>query len=227
MSECRWLDHGHLPEVIALHAEALRGVPAGRVARESDAFFAAHMAECGRIAGVFAHGRLVAYAVLGLPAEGAPNFGEDHGLSAAELRRVAHLDGVAVSPSWRGRGLQRQLIELRLTLARAQGRDIVLATAAPDNPASVLNLLQAGLRARGLRQRFGGWRYLMRLDLLAAPLRWQEAVRSLSCADIEGQRALLAQGWQGCALIAGRDEAPQPEGAGGPAMLFRRPDPVS
>ncbi|MFH1804172.1 MAG: GNAT family N-acetyltransferase [Pseudomonadota bacterium] len=160
------LQDRHLADIIALHHLVLAGIPAGFAARESDDFFAGHLDECGRIFGIYAEGTLMVYGVLGLPRPGDANFGDDHHLSAELLPKVAHIDGVAVHPAWRGQGWQRKMIAFRLAQAPQFGRNIALSTAAPANRPSVISLLSCGLSIRGIVEKFGGTRYLMRRDLV-------------------------------------------------------------
>lgn len=203
----------HLPAVIALHRAVVEGLPPGLVAHETDAFFADHLERLGRIYGVFEGDRLVAYGVLGLPVGDSPNFGRDHGLSAAELATVAHVDGVAVAADRRGAGLHRLLVGHRLAEAAACGRRIVLSTAAPDNTVSLVNLLACGLTVRGLVEKFGGRRYLLRRDI-GAPARPAGESRWLPMADLPAHQRCFADGLVGWRLET-RDDVP--------GMLFARP----
>lgn len=154
-----------LADIIALHHAVRQDMPEGTVAFETDAFFAMHLMECGQIFGCRNNGKLIAYGVLGLPRQGDPNFGEDHHLPTALLSLVAHLDGVAVAPAFRGLGIQKALCMRRIHEASRQGRRIMLSTVSPENTASLANLTECGLSICGEVQKFGGARYLMRRDL--------------------------------------------------------------
>ncbi|PPC76630.1 hypothetical protein C4K68_14480 [Pokkaliibacter plantistimulans] len=162
------LNLSHLQAIITLHHEVRALLDPSLIAAETDDYFADHLARCGRIYGIFADDqtdRLVAYGVLGLPGLRDPNFGTDQGLSESELGQVAHIDGAAVTPDWRGLGLHRLLIRHREVKARDFGRTLLLSTAAPGNFYSLNNLLQCELQVRGVRQKFGGERFLLRKDL--------------------------------------------------------------
>lgn len=191
----RSLTEADVAAVYALHRSLVQGLPADLVASETREFFADHVSRCGRLFGYFAGPELVAYAVLGLPGAGDPNFGVDHGLAPEQLARVAHLDGAGVDLRYRGHNLQQNLIRWRLDAARAAGRTIALSTVAPANNASLDNALVCGLTARGLAVRYGGWRYLLRRDLdrearPAGESRWVPA------QDLDTQQALLRAGWR-------------------------------
>ena len=206
---CRGLEAPDLPAVIALHHRMRATLPRDLIAFETDAFFADHLQTLGRIFGCFAGEGLVAYAVLGLPGPGDANFGVDHGLSPQELRLVAHLDGAAVIEPWQGHGLQRALSVLRMREARRHGRNIMLSTAAPLNLPSLTNLLLCGFEARGLVEKFGGARFLMRRDLLpdediSARDGFPDSLTgpSVPLNDLACHSAMLAEGRRGVALDA-------------------------
>ena len=200
--EGRRLGEADLGAVIALHRLVLASMPAHLLATETDAFFADHMARIGRILGLFAEERLIAYGVLGLPGPVDPSLADDLGW-AAERARVAHIDGISVRSEWRGNRLQRVLTAWRLREAAAAGRSLVITTVAPGNAASLLNILAEGLTIRALRQKYGGWRYLMARDL-DGPLAPSAAKGCwIDAADIAAQERLLAAGAIGWKAEAG------------------------
>jgi len=154
-----------LADIITLHHAVRAQMPPGTVVFETDEFFATHLMDCGQIFGCRDDNRLIAYGVLGLPRPDDPNFGDDHNLAPPLLSKVAHLDGAAVSPPFRGLGIQKALCLKRIDEASRQGRNIILSTVSPENAASLANLTECGLSIRGEVQKFGGARYLMRRDL--------------------------------------------------------------
>ncbi len=191
--EGRRLGEADLEAVIALHRLVLAGTPAHLLAAETDAFFADHMARIGRILGLFAEGKMIAYAVLGLPGPGDPSLADDLGWTA-ERARVAHIDGISVLPEWRGNRLQRVLIAWRLREAAAAGRSLVITTVAPGNTASLRNALAEGLTIHALRQKYGGWRYLMACDLRSPVVPPPGDGCWVDVTDVETQSRLLAAG---------------------------------
>lgn len=200
--EGRRLGEADLDTVIALHRLVLAGTPAHLLAAETDAFFADHMSRIGRILGLFAGEELIAYGVLGLPGPGDPSLADDLGW-AAERSRVAHIDGISVLPEWRGNRLQRVLIGWRLREAAAACRSLVITTVAPGNTASLRNALAEGLTIHALRQKYGGWRYLMACDLRSPFMMPSGGGRWVDAADIETQSRLLAAGTVGWKAEAG------------------------
>jgi ribosomal protein S18 acetylase RimI-like enzyme len=142
-----------------VHAEHVAGgspFDHGVFARETREFFHHHLLVRGRAFGVHLGGRLIAYGILGLPGLDDDNFGTLAALSLKHLDRVAHIDGVAVHPQYRGRKLQILLIEHRLIAAFNRGRDIVYTTVSPCNPHSLANLFKTGFVIVGRRALFGG-----------------------------------------------------------------------
>lgn len=198
----RLLEEADLPQVLELHALslALADKP-GLVKPDEPRFFAEHLAERGRVLGEFEDGRLIAYAVLGLPNPGGYNLGDDLGLAAEERPRVAHLAGAAVHPERRGRGLQRRLTAERLALAERFGRAHVVSTVSPFNHVSWRNLTSHGLLVRRLIVKYGGHlRYVLHRQLGAADGLDRARAESRPLRDSEGQRRLLDGGWAGFAL---------------------------
>lgn len=167
----RRLEAGDLPALRALHAHLHRASPLpGLFVRETDAFFARHVARDGQIIGMFDRGALVAYGVLGLPEADAPDhFGHDIGLDAAQRRRCAHLDGSGVHPDWRGLGLQKTLTRQRVALGQGAGRTLFLSTAALHNVASLGNLTACRLRVVALVRKYDAARLVLHRDMTAPP----------------------------------------------------------
>ena len=209
-----------LARVLALHDAVHRAAPVeGLFVRETPGFFAAHLGRDGHILGLEApDGTLVCYGVLGLPqADADENFGHDLGLTAADRARVCHLDGTAVLPALRGRGLQRHMTRRRLALARAAGRDIALSTAAPGNAWSLANLTAEGLRVVALLEKYTALRLMLRADAAEPAIRAPvgpeaRAVPLDASASCHG--ALLAAGWQGVAVH---------HAAEGPTLVYAPP----
>lgn len=165
MTQLTRLGSSHLPAIITLHHRVIADLPPGNAATETDQFFADHLDACGQIFGAFDGDRLMAYCVLGLPRETDPNFGTDHHLPPDQLGKVAHIDGAAVDPQWRGQGWQRRMVEHRIEIARKCGRTIALSTVAPTNFPSLISTVSTGLAIHGLIAKFGGNRFLLRRDI--------------------------------------------------------------
>lgn len=136
--------------------------------REDDeqGFFAAHTEPRGETIGVFAHGALVAYAMVGFPEPGAAdNLGATIGLDPDYHPKVTHLSSCMVLPQWRGRGLQRTLLAARLALAHARGRPLCMAMVSLHNHSSRHNLLRQGLHIAWTGMIDGLQRHVTMIDL--------------------------------------------------------------
>lgn len=136
--------------------------------READeqAFFVAHTEPGGEAIGVFAHGALVAYAMVGFPdASAADNLGAVIGLEPVHHPKVTHLSSCMVLPQWRGRGLQRTLLSARLALAHARGRPLCMAMVSLHNHSSRHNLLRQGLHIAWTGMIDGLQRHVTMIDL--------------------------------------------------------------
>ena len=159
----RCLNQCDLPMLLALHGQIHQELrDSTLMIQESDSFFARHLHSSGRILGVFAGYRLIAYAVLGLPKIDDPyNFGHYLSWDGRKRQYVAHLDGVGVLPGWRGHGLHHRLGKARITMASNQQRRYILATVAPHNGFSLANLRSLGLQVRHVIADFGGFERLL------------------------------------------------------------------
>jgi len=124
---------------------------------------------------------------------------------AIDPAKVAHLDGSAVHPSYRGMGIQRRLSVLRVAFAADRGARHFLLTVSPANPHSLRNHLnEGGFRVRAIKQKYGGlWRLILHreLDDDAPSLSGRRECRRLD--DIEGQQRLLAAGCCGVQVLGG------------------------
>ena len=93
------------------------------------------------------------------------NYGFDLGFPEAMLRRVVHMDTVAVHPHYRGRGLMGRLMEvMEGELAKVPGR-ILICTIHPDNVYSLNNVRRRGYSVAGEKAKYGSVRLFLRKDL--------------------------------------------------------------
>lgn len=174
---------------------------------EPDDFVRDHLGPHGETVGLFAGGRPVAYAMLGLPEAGEPDAMADVlGIPPGERGTVAHLASSMVLPDRRGCGLHKWLIRHRLARCAALGRYRVMAMVSPRNVASWHNLMRHGLAIAALAPLEGARpRYLLHRDLRSPPpvraagAECADAV-SVPLADLDRQRDLLAEGRQGVGM---------------------------
>jgi RimJ/RimL family protein N-acetyltransferase len=195
-SETRLLTIADLDALEMVHRDIVDRAPSGTVAHETTEFLASHMGAEGYTVGLFFKGQLIAYGILGLSGAAHGRLSGLLGLSAEQRARLAILDGVGVVPAFRGRGAHAHLNRVRGALAARHGREMIAATAAPENPASWRNLMRFGLEIRGLARMFGGhWRYLMLRE--ESHSRAGSPVEHVDALDIVRQQRLLDLGWRG------------------------------
>jgi ribosomal protein S18 acetylase RimI-like enzyme len=202
----RRLGPDDLDAVEAFHAALHRVSPEpGLFVREARDFFARHLGSGGRMVGLFdPAGRLVCYSILGLPDADSPeHFGHAIGMHRALRQLTCHLDGTAVSPEWRGQGLQRRMTLDRIRHGATEGRPIALSTAAPRNIASLTNLTACGLRVVALVEKYDSHRLILRHDTREPPLS-PILPKTIRRVPLDGAKlphlALLADGWLGVAV---------------------------
>lgn len=99
---------------------------------------------------------LVAAMIVRFPRDADDNLARGLGYDESEVLAAAHIESVAVAPSHRGRGLQRELlssVEKELVDAHVA---VALATVSPDNEHSHRNFLRAGYADLARRRMYGG-----------------------------------------------------------------------
>lgn len=200
------LHEEHVPAVLNLREQVLQALTEPDLyVREVDeaAFVRQHCGSPGETIGVFDHDRLVAYAMLGLPAVDDPDhLGRPLKLPRSHWARVAHVASCMVLPSHRGRGLQRSLLAARFALAQTRGRDICVAMVSLHNSASRHNLFREGMRVAWVGELDGLRRQLMYIEL-AHTLRFDlgpgAPVHRVDHLDFATQQSLSAQGYWGVA----------------------------
>ena len=100
-----------------------------------------------------------------LPGEESYNYGYDLGFSQEERARVVNMDTAAVSPAYRGQGLQGRLLAEAESWLRQAGKRILLCTVHPDNHFSLDNVLKQGYTIQKRLEKYGSVRYILRKDI--------------------------------------------------------------
>lgn len=109
--------------------------------------------------------RIVAIFDYLIPGTEKFNYGYDLGFSAGDLLRVINLDNAAVHPTYRGRGLQRKMLQMAEEYLRASGSYILLCTVHPDNIYSLQNVLGRGYSIQKQLDKYNSTRYILRKDI--------------------------------------------------------------
>ena len=189
----RELTIADLPAALALHLECTQGLTNELVRKESLESMQALLGR-GSIIGLFDLQKLVAYGVLLLDL--LDNERLPAHIATDSQRPQAVLSGVTVSPTWRGHGLQRRLIMLRVAMAPANA--LLSSTAAPANWYSWNNLLDCGFHVRAITQCYGGHtRYLMVQEPLPSHALYPDLSKEFHALDLKRQHDLIEQDWRG------------------------------
>lgn len=192
----RRLSINDLDEILLVHAAALAGTKPEVVKPEDGGFFTWLLEGNGSLTGVYSGSVLVAYGVLQYQLLEADNPAPEW--IPPPDRKLFKLAGSVVLQDWRGKGLQRALIDQRVLLA---GPDVELfSTASPFNPASWISLFDCGLSVRAVKRFYGGY---VRFILVKEESRKCKTMfddgecKDLACDDIAAQMDLLSDGWRG------------------------------
>jgi len=158
------------------------------------------------VLGVLAEEKLAAYSIIRYPGMGKDNLGRDLNLAEEDLKKLAHLQAIAVHPHFRGFGLQRELAAAHLQVLERSGYEHICCTVSPKNPVSLNNLLSCGFRVRALIPKFAGWwRYILYKNknwpMTGAGMAATLDEAALSCLDIERQRELIQRGYDGYRVV--------------------------
>ena len=166
-----------------------------------EGYFVRCAEDAGCIVGVWHDGRLIAYSVLQVPAEGEENYGVLMGLPEDELRCVGHAAGSGVHPDYRGNEFHKSMIVLRNDFALDNGYVHLCGEVLPSNPVSIRNHLSRGFFLKGFKvDKFDLDAYLLHKDLRVAPTLADEATQEWDVTDVDWYRRMLGDGYWGFRL---------------------------
>jgi phenylacetate-CoA ligase len=206
--EFRELGIGDLAALARLRDEILARLPHPHdYIRHGDEeeFLRAHLGVAGICLGIDVGEELVGFSALSLDVQAAHLDGELLAAIAARctpLQQICVLAVTMVHPAFRGMGLHRQSIELRLDMARARGRVEAVTMASPSNTPSLCNLVGGGGRVEGIVDfPDGRVRYLVSIKTGREPSAATEASTLVPVTDVARVRPLLAQGYAGEEIV--------------------------
>lgn len=156
----------------------------------------------GFIIGLFDEQRLVAYRSMLVPPLDEEHLGLDVGLSKETLDHVIYQDLSIVHPSYRGKGLQKQMGELVMAQINRSLYDYVCATVAPFNIPSLKDKFALGLQVFALKQKYQGkLRYVFMKKLNEAhQIDTTVEGRLIPMDDTHMQQQTLNEGFVGVGL---------------------------
>jgi len=132
------------------------------------------------VLGVLAEEKLAVYSIIRYPGMGKDNLGRDLNLAEEDLKKLAHLQAIAVHPHFRGYGLQRKLAAAHLKVLERTGYEHICCTVSPKNPVSLNNLLS-----------YKNW------PMTGAGIAVTGDETAITCLNIERQRELIRRGYEG------------------------------
>lgn len=100
-----------------------------------------------------------------VPGLEAYNYGYQLGFSTEELLQVVNMDTAAVHPDYRGRHLQRQLLQAAEEELSGTGEKHLLCTIHPDNIYSLQNAQAQGYTIQKTLPMYGSIRHILRKDI--------------------------------------------------------------
>jgi hypothetical protein len=158
----------------------------------------------GLIIGAFTEKRLIAFRALLIPPVDEEHLGLDVGLEAEELPRVIYQEISNVHPDYRGNRLQQTLAHL---IIQEQGKldqrfTYVACTVAPFNIPSLKDKFKQGMEIAALKIKYiNQLRYIFIKSLVGEDRGGEiSEIARVPMGDVEGQQALLHEGWRGISL---------------------------
>jgi GNAT superfamily N-acetyltransferase len=197
------LDSSDLCRVMELQQIVIKGLSTPELFEPcSTEFIEMHLRRGGHLLGVTVEGELIAFYMMLFPGMSEDSLGLDLKLQESDLVKVAHLEVVAVHPSYRGNGIQRRIQSHLLRIAQETSHSHVCATVSIMNYPSLSNYLKDDFTIRALKEKYGNkMRYILYRDLRSSgPSKPQSIVRIMN-VEVEEQREALAQDYIGfCAV---------------------------
>lgn len=159
------------------------------------------------IIGAFIEKELIAFRALLIPPLDEEHLGRDIGYSNDKLGRILYQEVSNVHPSYRGYRLQSHLGRLLMEEWKHDNRfDLICATVAPFNIASMKDKFMLGLRIGALKQKYGGkTRYIFLKELHEDWLSSGDKIW-IEMDDYAGQVDLIESGWFGTGIQLEEDQ---------------------
>lgn len=101
--------------------------------------------------------KIVASLIVRYPGQAEDNLGRECHLSSEQLNAVVHMESAVVAKSFRGHGLQRQLMKTAERFVEEEKLIYLMGTVSPDNIASCQNFEKSGYRHIATKEKYGGY----------------------------------------------------------------------
>jgi hypothetical protein len=139
----------------AVHAELPEEKKCFLMSKDSTTF-QKHLDRGNVILGCIHEGQLIAQSLMTLPEAGQPHELINDMISPPKPENAVILGGMVVHPDYRGNHLQNVMLEARISLASAMGRNDIISSADIGNVTSWRNLLEKGLEINTIGARKDG-----------------------------------------------------------------------
>lgn len=191
-----------LPEILRLQDEVVEALEdKARLQPLTEDEFLFLLEGNGDMIGVFNGEEMIAWRAMLIPDNDQEGLGRDVGVPEEEIGKVIYQEISAVSPRFRGNGLQKMMASVLMERVDRSRYRYVCATVMPGNIPSLKDKFSQGLEVAALKDKYGGkLRYVFVKDLEETERSRTES-RQAPMDDISGQQALLADGWRGTGLI--------------------------
>ena len=108
-------------------------------------------------------GRAMGFIAVDIPGEAEHNLGLDIDMAEADLNGVVHMDTIVVLPEFRGRGLQKAMLEYSEKQMKISGYKDLMGTVHPDNIASLKSFISSGYVIEKTKIKYDGYlRHILR-----------------------------------------------------------------
>ena len=200
----RQIELADLPSLMGLQELVRQSLPDPQMFQcEDEAYYARVIAGSGAGFGAFDGQVMAGYGIVTFPGVHPENLCHDVPALTVDPTEVAHLDGSAVDPRYRGLAIQQRLSVLRVAFAADRGARHFFMTVSPRNPHSLRNHLNGGgFHVRALKQKYGGvWRLILHRELDSEePTTVGEQARC-PLEDLDAHQKLLDAGFAGIRLV--------------------------
>lgn len=196
------LNQDHLPQIVSLQEHVCNALPDKNTLQPlSNEELLYILNRNGIMIGAFINKELIAFRALLIPIIDEEHLGYDIGLAEeSDLKRVLYQEISNVHPSYRGFGLQKTLAKIIMQQVDPSAFDVVCATVMPYNIASLKDKFSQGMHVAALKYKYNGKLRYVFAKPLHTEIEYEDEVISKVMNDVEGQQALLKNGYFGVSM---------------------------
>jgi ribosomal protein S18 acetylase RimI-like enzyme len=124
--------------------------------KDSKDFIEDHIDKKGFIIKAIYNNKIIGFLIVRVPKLAEDNLGREVDMSQDELKKVAHIESVAVVPKHRGKRLQHKMIQYAESIIKKRGLHTAMATVSPKNKYSLINFLKHDYQVIKMKKKYGG-----------------------------------------------------------------------